>query len=91
MSSSKTSASVSPSFKVPVKNLSGELERKVFKKMLPFLFLSQSTAFFSYKEYFTMHLKRKILPFLTTGIDMRVVGTADVPSHFNIRLKNSVT
>lgn len=27
-----------------------------------------------------MHLKRKILPFLTTSIDMRVVGTADVPT-----------
>lgn len=40
-----------------------------------------------------MHLKRKILPFLTTSIDMRVVGTADVPTVLLISdySKNSVT
>lgn len=40
-----------------------------------------------------MHLKRKILPFLATSIDMRVVGTADVPTVLLISdySKNSVT
>lgn len=78
MSCSKPPSSVSP-FKFPVKNLSGELKRKVLERII-LQFLRWSTGLFFYKEYVTMHLKRKVFPFLTTTTDMRVVGTPDVPT-----------
>lgn len=78
MSCSKPPSSVSP-FEFPVKNLSGELKRKVLERII-LQFLRRSTVLFFYKEYVTMHLKRKVSPFLTTTTDMRVVGTPDVPT-----------